>query len=200
VIRVKPARNQRTPPLADVLAVLEHLEGWPRLAVVLMMGTGARIREIANLRWKDIDLESGTIRIRESKTRPRTLPVAEDVVAELRRHGPGAAEAGIYGVLPDTVMGQMRSRYLPWACEAAGVERFTAHALRRAAVGAFLRAGMDVGTAAMFFGHSPRVMLEHYRRATADDLRDALAKSGLGRRPRGEVVAFRAKDGAEEVG
>ena len=101
-IRVKPARNQRTPPLGDVLAVLEHLDGWPRLAVVLMMGTGARIREIAHLRWKDVGLDAATIRIRESKTRPRTLPVAEDVVAELRQHGPGPAEAGIFGVLPET--------------------------------------------------------------------------------------------------
>ena len=57
---------------------------------------------------------------------------------------------------------------------------------------------MDVGTAAKFFGHSPRVMLEHYRRATADDLRDALAKSGLGNRPRGEVVAFPLASGDSE--
>jgi len=32
-IRVKPARNQRTPPAVDVLAVLAQLDGWPRLAV-----------------------------------------------------------------------------------------------------------------------------------------------------------------------
>lgn len=188
-LKVKPAREKYTPPLRDVLAVIDKLDRWPRLAAVLMMGTGARIREIATLRWADVIFDAGTIRIRESKTRPRTIPVAEDVMAELRRHGPGRPEAGLFGVLPETVMGQMRVRYLPRACEQAGVKRFTPHALRRAAVDGFARNGVDVGTAAAYLGHSPKVMLNHYRQATAADLRDAVERSGLGRAT-SKVVPF----------
>lgn len=187
-LKVKPARDRYTPPPGDVLAVLDQLDGWPRLAVVLMMGTGARIREIASLRWADINVDARTISIRESKTRPRTIPVAADVMAELQGFGPGRADVGLFGVLPETVMGQMRARYLPRACEKAGVRRFTPHGLRRAAVDRFARSGVDIGTAAAYLGHSPKVMLHHYRQATADDLRDAIEMSGLGTRPGGQVI------------
>lgn len=62
--------------------------------------------------------------------------------------------------------------------------------LRRAAVDAFLRAGVDVGTAAAFFGHSPQVMLEHYRRANIDDHRKAALATRLGALMDGDVIPF----------
>ena len=77
------------------------------------------------------------------------------------------------------------------ACEAAGVPRFTPYGLRRAAVDAMARAGVDVGTAAAITGHSPEVMLKHYRTVSEADRRAAVEKAGLGVIPAGEVVAFR---------
>jgi hypothetical protein len=53
-----------------------------------------------------------------------------------------------------------------------------------------LRAGVDVGTAAAFFGHSPQVMLEHYRRATIDDHRAAVLATRLGAVTECNVVPF----------
>ncbi len=90
-------------------------------------------------------------------------------------------------------MGQMRVRYLPRACKQAGVKRFTPHSLRRAEVDGFLRSGVDVGVAAEHLGHSPKVMLNIYRQVSAEDLRAAVEKSGLGARPRGEVLTLPKK-------
>ena len=50
---------------------------------------------------------------------------------------------------------------------------------------------MDVGTAAAISGHSPEVMLKHYRTVSEADRRAAVEKAGLGVIPAGEVVAFR---------
>ena len=53
------------------------------------------------------------------------------------------------------------------------------------------RAGVDVGTAAAITGHSPEVMLKHYRTVSEADRRAAVEKAGLGVIPAGEVVALR---------
>ena len=55
------------------------------------------------------------------------------------------------------------------------------------------RAGIDVATAASITGHSPEVMLRHYRTVSEADQRLALAKAGLGEvpaAPKGQVIGF----------
>lgn len=189
-IKVKPARNRRTPTPGDVGSVIAALQGWPRLAVILLWATGARIGEIAALTWKDVDLDNEELTL-TGKTGSRTVPLASVAVVELRslaERGPVRPGDTVLGVLPETTAGGLRCRYLPRACKQAGVPRFTAHGLRRAAVDALLRAGVDVGTAAAILGHSPKVMLEHYRRASRADCRDAIRRAGMGKLPAGKVI------------
>ena len=45
-------------------------------AIRLLMLTGCRKSEILSLQWTDIDLEAGELRLRESKTGPRAVPVS----------------------------------------------------------------------------------------------------------------------------
>ena len=47
-------------------------------------------------------------------------------------------------------------------------------------VNRILRSGMDIKTAAELMGHSPCVMLSHYRRVTQEDRNAGVAKAGLG--------------------
>jgi integrase len=72
--------------------------------------------------------------------------------------------------------------------ESGCVPRFTALGLRRYPISTLLRAETDVGTAAAMLGHSPRVMLRNYRKATMGDIRDALRKTSLGQAPQAKVV------------
>ena len=76
------------------------------------------------------------------------------------------------------------------ACESAGVEVFIPHALRRAAVDAMMRAGVDPGAARAITGHSAQTMLAFYRQATMDHKRDAIQRAELGSLSVGRVVRF----------
>lgn len=192
-VTVTATRDKRTPTRDEILRVLEHLDdAWPRIATVLLFATGARVGEVAPLTWGDLDLTAGVMAIRRGKTGARQVPLHPQVVEALRdwtAEDQRELAAGIYGVTPTMVRSYLRV-HLARACEAARVPVFTPHGLRRAAVDALLRSGVDVGTAASFLGHSPQVMLHHYRQATMDDRRKAVALAQLGAFEGGEVLPF----------
>jgi len=183
-VRSKPVRNHHTPHPDDVRAVASRLEGWARTAFVLLYATGARIGEVANLEWGALDLARGEVTL-EGKTGKRRIPLATEALEALCAfpHRDGR----VFPVAAKTLRITF-PRYVARACEEAGVRVFPPHGLRRAAVDRFARAGVDVGTAAVFLGHSPAVMLQHYRGVTQDDLRGALAATRLGALDGGQVV------------
>ena len=63
---------------------------WPPAvaAVRLLMLTGCRSREVATLRWDDVDVSAGKLRLRDSKSGPRMValtPTAVQVLEGIRR-------------------------------------------------------------------------------------------------------------------
>ncbi len=192
-IRPSPKRSRYTPTRAEILQVLDAADGWKRIALLLLYATGARPGEIARLTWGDIDLERGLVYLGRHKgsrkTGERIAPLHPDVIAELRQWGPGQGRVLLRS--PETVRS---GHWLPPLIKAAGVQRWTLYGLRRAAVDAMIRAGVDVATAASITGHSIKVMLQFYRKVTEDDRRAAVLKAGLGALPRGEAVAFEPRE------
>ena len=88
---VLPAyRSRRVPTVLsqrEVGCLLEHLDGVPRLAVLLMYGAGLRVLECMTLRVKDVDLDRREVRIRAGKRgKDRRAPLATTAVPVLRRH------------------------------------------------------------------------------------------------------------------
>ncbi len=194
-VRVKggPVRNRRTPSREDVLAVLDRLDGWTHLAVLLLFATGARPGEVRDLTWGDVDLDRREIRL-AGKTGARVVPLAESATTALHRWAedhPAQPTERVLTCSASTFDSYLGPHALRAACEAAGVPRFTPYGLRRAAVDAMARAGVDPKTAARFTGHSVSVMLTHYRTVTAEDLRGALAAAGLGSVQGPKVVPLR---------
>jgi len=59
-----------------------HTIAWLRLLLL----TGLRLGEIRDLHWNDVDLTRGTLRLRDSKTGARTVPLNEQAVAILQKH------------------------------------------------------------------------------------------------------------------
>ncbi len=200
-VRLKetPVRNRRTPPREDVLRVLEVLDGWGRIAVLLLFATGARPGEIRDLRWRDVDLNRGELHLR-GKTGERWVPIAPGVARELHRwkgQQEGTEEDRLITAAVSTFDSFFGPHLLKRACEQARVQRFTPYGLRRAAVDAMARAGVDIATAAAITGHSPTVMLKHYRTVNDDDRRQAVLSAGLGVVPEGRVLPLRAVDEGE---
>ncbi len=71
----------------EVLEIFKHVSGKDKLILQLLYGTGMRIAELACLRVKDIDFESGLIFIRSGKgDKDRSTVLPEYLKKELRAH------------------------------------------------------------------------------------------------------------------
>lgn len=188
----KIGKPRRTPTPGEVGAVLRAITDLGlcgEAAVRLIYATGARKGEASRITWRDVDESAGVVILR-GKTGPRPFPLTvaiREILRDLPRTGPT-----IYGLRESTIQTYVHQA-IDRGCKHAGVQHFSAQGLRRAAVDELARSGIDPGTAAALLGHSPTIMLQHYRQATAEDLRRAAAK--LGTVPAGKVHQFRTGNG-----
>jgi integrase len=188
--------NHRTPTRGDVAKVLEELDGWQRLAVLLLYATGARPGEVTHLTWDDLDLERGLVHLGRHdgarKTGERTVPLSASVLEELEAWGQGERQGYVLRDEPDTARSVL-GYYVKQACKRAGIEHWTPMGLRRLAEDELYRRVGDPSAAALFLGHSPEMAMRHYRRATVTDLREAMRAAELGKVPAGEVIDLKAR-------
>ena len=65
---------------------------WPSAvaAIRLVMLTGCRSKEVATLRWDDVDAGAGKLRLRDSKTGPRMVAMTPIDTARHFAHDPAA--------------------------------------------------------------------------------------------------------------
>lgn len=189
-IRIPKDDPKRVPTQDEIERVHAQLAGWPRIVHRLLHATGARIGEIGSLRWCDVDEARGELRV-TGKTDARIVPVRPEVLKDLQAWHPSDAHPTdtVSGVRSSTCSREMGD-FLRDACEAEGIEPYTAHALRRAMVDTLRRAGVDVATAAKWLGHSPAVMLKVYAQPDENDLRRAMeaAQPGTMKTAHGRVV------------
>jgi len=192
--------NHRTPTDAEVAATVDAMTStWKRDAVRLTWATGSRIGAVLGLTWEQVELDTSTISLR-TKTGIKVLPLGSPAVAVLQERHEAQGKPDEGRVFPevgdvDTAISNVRSSVLR-GCKRAAIKPWTPHALRRLAVDSMARAGIDVATAASITGHSPEVMLRHYRTVSKADQRRALAKAGLGEvaaAPKGQVIGFPKK-------
>jgi integrase len=174
-------------------AVLEALHGHPLHPIgVLALGTGARRGEILSLRWCDVDMTAGTLRIERSleqtkaglkfkapKTkhgrRTVTLPpiAVEALQAHRRRQlelrlalgqGRPDAETLVFGTIDgDPIAPNNLSRDWRRFVRARKLPAVSFHALRHSHASALIASGVDLLTVSRRIGHgSPVVTLRIY--------------------------------------
>jgi len=111
----------------EVEAVLAGLTGVPRLVALLLYGGGLRLLECLQLRVKDVDLERGEIRVRDTKGgKPRVTvlpealrrPLGVHIAAVRRRHDAdlavGAGAVALPGALAVKYPGAAREWVWQW--------------------------------------------------------------------------------------
>jgi integrase len=209
--RPKPSRRKRrawTP--ADLKALVEAartLGSRPgqvydyTLIIIVAISTGLRISEILGLRWQDVDLKEGVLRVRgqlernsRELTAPKTeagirdVPISPLLVAELRRHRISSqfSQADHFLFCSKTGRpldrGNVRRRGFAAAVALAGLNRpgepkLTLHDLRHAFASVVAHHGFSAVDVAVFMGHADsrvteQVYLHPYdEAATAERLR-----------------------------
>jgi integrase len=175
--------------------LLELLDALPEpsqsLAWLLAL-TGLRIGELLALRWRDVDLEIGCVRVRQTvyegqfddpKTRRsrRTVPLGKrgaEILAR-RRPSPLGPEALVFASGRATPLSRrnLLNRQLKPACERVGLAGANWHWLRHAHATMLDAVGAPLGTVQALLGHSSsEITREVYLHSLPADAKDAVQR------------------------
>ena len=201
------------PSRADLKAMLAVASDTERPLILTAITTGLRSSELRGLRWQDIDLAAGTITVRQradqwgvigppkSEAGKRTLPIAPELVSELKRWKLRSPHSRIDLAFPSSTgtplrhNNMLRRMYFPLQVRAGlGVPRIDAkgeiardeegqpiltgkhgfHALRHAAASAWIESNIDLKRLQVWIGHENiRLTLDTYGHLLKDEKKDA---------------------------
>ncbi len=141
--------------------------------------TGMRKREVLDLRWEQLDLKEGVIRLLPQDTKAqdaRVVYLAPRALEAVRRIPRRLGSAYVF-VNPQTgePWVDVRKQFLS-ACEAAGLSGVWFHDLRRSFVTNARRYGVPESVVMRMSGHKTRAVFERYNVVAEEDLRDAVQR------------------------
>ena len=157
-------------------------------AVRLILLTGARRGEILNLRWREVDFEAGVLRLEDSKTGAKVVPLGAPALAVLE----AARREREFNewVFPGPLGRPYRDLHGPWRRirAAAGLPDLRMHDLRHVFGSTAAIAGYGLTVVGAVLGHHRAETTLRYshvandpRKALADDVAGRLA-AALGRK------------------
>ena len=206
--RLKAAKPRRTFLELHQVQALLAAAGTHRALLATMILAGLRISELTGLRWRDVDLAGGKLRIADSKTDAgeRTIDISPDLLDDLKAHKADATFAGGDDFVFATSRGTRRNRsnvtrqILQPAIDRADVELaragrpaldgITNHSLRRTFASLLYEAGASPAYVMSQMGHEDAdLALEIYakvveRKRHVGEAMDALIR-GADRAPSG---------------
>ncbi|MFC2081919.1 tyrosine-type recombinase/integrase [Candidatus Bipolaricaulota bacterium] len=154
-----------------------------RVMLRLMLDTGLRLDEVSELRWKDIDLNTGKVMVRQGKgAKDRTLWTGEENLAALYRWRERQAKecAGnrqrVFttkegGKLDPSYVRKMVGRY----ARKAGIEKhITPHTLRHSFATDLYRETTNIRLTQKALGHSNLATTQIYTHIVDEELEGAL--------------------------
>ena len=142
-------------------------------ALRLLMLTGCRSGEILSLKWEHVDLDRGELRLPDSKTGAKIVPLGEPAVAVLR--GIARSEDSPW-VLPGFKRGtHLAYLHEPWyrILKRAGIENLRIHDLRHSFASGGLLVGEGLPTIGKLLGHNKVQTTVRYAHLANDPLKSA---------------------------
>ena len=165
--------------LGDVLKEMEadgSLPVYAAAAIRLLMLTGCRRNEIVTLEWKNVDLEGGEIRLQDSKTGPRMVPLspaAARVLRDLPR-----VEGNPYvipGFRPGRHLADL-NHYWDRVREKADLEDVRLHDIRHSFASRALALGESLSMIGKLLGHSKIDTTSRYAHLARDSIKASSAR------------------------
>ena len=147
-------------------------------AVRLLMLTGCRRNEIVHLRWDDVDRAARELRLSETKTGPRSVPLTpavEAVLDRIPRKGDNpwviaGRKADAHMVDVDAVWARLRAK--------AGLEDVRIHDLRHSWASRALALGESLSMIGKLMGHGQVTTTARYAHLARDTEKASAAKVG----------------------
>jgi integrase/recombinase XerD len=165
--------------LAAPLPILDkkarHVRQRERRAVLLMLYAGLRLSEVPKLDWRDVDMDSGTITVRDGKGgKDRALPIHERLASDLAQT-PEEAQRG-------AVCGHLNGRPISYKTVPHIFDRWlkgegldiSAHQLRHTFATQMLWNGADLRTIQRLLGHASLATTERYLAVEMQQKRSAV--------------------------
>jgi integrase len=140
-------------------------------ALRLLLFTGARVREILDLRWEHVDLERGLLLLPDSKTGKKTIVLGGPAFAVLEAI-PRLGDYVIAGNDPDSPRADLQR---PWALIAkrAQLSGVRLHDLRHSFASIGVGEGMGLPIIGKLLGHANASTTQRYAHLAVDPLRRA---------------------------
>lgn len=135
----------------------------------LLAATGARLSEIVDLTWQEVDLERRILRLRDSKTGEKTVPLSPAAVEILRRLRAGAV-VGVALVVVSERGTKLTNMQRAWQSirRRAGLDDLRIHDLRHSAASDALAAGVSVDLVGCLLGHQSAQTTRRYAHLAPD--------------------------------
>ena len=183
--RAREEARDRTLARSELAALSKSLKKFERarpvsVAVIRFASlTGLRIGEILNIRWEDVDFETGRLTLPETKSGRRIHDLPEPALAilsdlpRLNRCAWVFSNNGRAGTVYRTV----RTHFMEIVAE-AGLENVKLHDLRRTVMTAAAAAGVGSHVLRDLLGHKTATMADRYIRSLGNPVREAREKVG----------------------
>ena len=174
------AEFRRLGQTLDGLEATGTISPYAAAGIRLLMLTGCRRNEILTLRWEDVRLEAQELKLRDSKTGPRTVSLSPEAVAVL------AAMPRLSDnpwVIPGAKPGaRLSSLFEPWrrVRARAGLDDVRIHDLRHSYASRALALGESLPVIARLLGHAQIQTTARYTHLTRDAVKDAAVRVAKG--------------------
>ena len=160
----------------DALQIEGRLPAHAAAALRLLMLTGCRAGEITALEWEDVHLEAAELRLRDSKTGPRVVPLSPAAVRVLEGLPRAAGNQWVIaGRKPGTRLSRV-THYWYRVRERAGIEDVRIHDLRHSFASRALALGESLSMIGKLLGHSKIHTTARYAHLARDSVKESAAR------------------------
>jgi integrase len=163
--------------LGAALAAAEASGANPRFVAIirLLALTGCRKSEIARLRWSEVDLEDGVLRLANTKTRARLVPLSAEARVILTAQNRVEDKPWVFPASRGDGPAIGLQKFFSGICRRAKLEGVTIHSLRHSLASMAVKGGASLFLVGRALGHASTAVTERYAHLQLDPVAQVVA-------------------------